>query len=283
MNSWAQACRYKDTIVCHYRHNDASCLITYRAVSVCHMHPPYRAVMLSCQCPDACPASCKLMAVLQTERLPVFWKQRRMLFFDAFSFAFPTFLQRLPFSLTEAVVWTVLSYFPVGLAGEPGRYSSALCLFSAALCHAVLYCAVLCCHDGHAGKPGRYEVTVRMADLHAILRPRNLCSPLLVSIAVVSIALSQRHGDVYPGRAASTRFANGTFKAGYTGHLALCLRGHYAAFQGSLGSGTAHRLASRSSTCIISSSFLSQISTFCFLSCMSRDAAGSSCSWRCSS
>ena len=44
-----------------------------------------------------------------------------MLFFDAFSFAFPTFLQRIPFSLTTSVVWTVLSYFPVGLAGEPGR------------------------------------------------------------------------------------------------------------------------------------------------------------------
>lgn len=50
-----------------------------------------------------------------------------MLFFDAFSFAFPTFLQRIPFSLTEAVVWTVLSYFPVGLAGEPGRSALASC------------------------------------------------------------------------------------------------------------------------------------------------------------
>ncbi|KAL3150185.1 hypothetical protein ABBQ32_000044 [Trebouxia sp. C0010 RCD-2024] len=59
---------------------------------------------------------------MSCERLPVFWKQRRMLFFDSFSFAFPTFLQRLPFSLTEAVVWTVITYFPVGLAGDPGRF-----------------------------------------------------------------------------------------------------------------------------------------------------------------
>ena len=66
-----------------------------------------------------------MMCTLQTERLPVFWKQRRMLFFDAFSFAFPTFLQRIPFSLTEALVWTVLSYFPVGLAGQPGRSAPA--------------------------------------------------------------------------------------------------------------------------------------------------------------
>lgn len=58
----------------------------------------------------------------------MFWKQRHMRFFDAASFAFPTFLQRIPFSLTEAVVWTVLSYFPVGLAGQPGR--SALAMLS---------------------------------------------------------------------------------------------------------------------------------------------------------
>ncbi|DBA79271.1 TPA: hypothetical protein ACH3X2_007820 [Trebouxia sp. C0005] len=65
---------------------------------------------------------------MSTERLPVFWKQRRMLFFDAASFAFPTFLQRIPFSLTEAVVWSVLSYFPVGLAGQPGRFFMFLAL-----------------------------------------------------------------------------------------------------------------------------------------------------------
>eukprot|EP00891_Asterochloris_glomerata_P005171 jgi/Astpho2/5171/Aster-04755 len=56
------------------------------------------------------------------ERLPVFWKQQRMQFFDAVSFMIPATLQRIPFSLTEGFVWTVLTYWAVGLAGEPGRF-----------------------------------------------------------------------------------------------------------------------------------------------------------------
>ena len=58
---------------------------------------------------------------VQVERLPVFWKQRQLLFFDAFSFAFPAFLQRIPYSLFVSLVWTAVTYFPVGLAGQPDR------------------------------------------------------------------------------------------------------------------------------------------------------------------
>lgn len=57
----------------------------------------------------------------QVANLPVFWKQQHMLFFDEFSYAFPAFLLRMPFSLVASLVWTVLTYFPVGLAGEPSR------------------------------------------------------------------------------------------------------------------------------------------------------------------
>ena len=59
---------------------------------------------------------------MQIERLPVFWKQRQMLFFDAFSFAFPAFLQRIPYSLFVSLIWTAVTYFPVGLAPEPSRF-----------------------------------------------------------------------------------------------------------------------------------------------------------------
>ncbi|KAL0019151.1 hypothetical protein WJX77_009596 [Trebouxia sp. C0004] len=51
--------------------------------------------------------------------LPVFWKQQHMLFYDAVSFSFPAFLQRIPFSMAASLVWTVITYFPVGLAGSP--------------------------------------------------------------------------------------------------------------------------------------------------------------------
>ena len=60
---------------------------------------------------------------LQVADLPVFWKQQHMLFFDSVSFAVPSFLVRIPFSLASSVAWAVITYFPVGLAGEPSRYT----------------------------------------------------------------------------------------------------------------------------------------------------------------
>lgn len=84
---------------------------------------------------------------MQVERLPVFWKQRRMMFFDAFSFAFPAALQRVPYSLFVSLIWTVVTYFPVGLAGEPDRYRPTpccslyrMCLFCLELCLAQMQC-----------------------------------------------------------------------------------------------------------------------------------------------
>ncbi len=69
-----------------------------------------------------------------------------MMFFDAFSFAFPAALQRIPYSLFVSLIWTVVTYFPVGLSAEPSRCALVLCyatLCCAVLC--VLCCAVLCC------------------------------------------------------------------------------------------------------------------------------------------
>ena len=54
--------------------------------------------------------------------MPVFWKQQHMLFYDAISFCTPAFLVRIPFSLAASLAWTVITYFPVGLAGQPDRY-----------------------------------------------------------------------------------------------------------------------------------------------------------------
>ncbi|KAL0051690.1 hypothetical protein WJX82_000289 [Trebouxia sp. C0006] len=59
---------------------------------------------------------------MAVERLPVFWKQQRLMFFDAFSFAFPAALQRIPYSVLVSLIWTVITYFPVGLAPQPSRF-----------------------------------------------------------------------------------------------------------------------------------------------------------------
>ena len=83
--------------------------------------------------PAPCPSVLRCPAVLimlfngiaemsmTVERLSVFHKQRNNHFYDAFSFVMPGTIMRIPYSLLEAVVWTVLSYFPVGLAGQPDR------------------------------------------------------------------------------------------------------------------------------------------------------------------
>lgn len=83
-----------------------------------------------------------MTVAVQVERLPVFWQQRRMMFFDAFSFAFPAALQRIPYSLFVSLIWTVVTYFPVGLAGEPSRLANVLPL---SICHgmsALVMCRV---------------------------------------------------------------------------------------------------------------------------------------------
>ena len=47
--------------------------------------------------------------------------QRDNKFYTALSFCTPATVMRIPYSATEAIVWTVLTYFEVGLAPDAGR------------------------------------------------------------------------------------------------------------------------------------------------------------------
>lgn len=58
---------------------------------------------------------------LQIERLPVFYKHYRNQFYPAWAFVLPATILRIPFSLVEAVLWSALTYFEVGLTPDPGR------------------------------------------------------------------------------------------------------------------------------------------------------------------
>jgi hypothetical protein len=54
--------------------------------------------------------------------LRVFWKQSRdFQFFPAWAYSLPTTLLRVPLSLLDAVVWSAIVYWLVGLAPEAGR------------------------------------------------------------------------------------------------------------------------------------------------------------------
>ncbi|KAJ7565358.1 hypothetical protein O6H91_02G066900 [Diphasiastrum complanatum] len=55
-------------------------------------------------------------------RLPVFFKQRDLLFYPGWAFSLPTFVLRLPMSLVETGIWVALTYYVMGLAPDASRF-----------------------------------------------------------------------------------------------------------------------------------------------------------------
>ena len=58
---------------------------------------------------------------VQIDRMDVFFKQRDNMFFPTWSFVVPTTLMRVPVSFVESLIWTVITYYPVGLAPQASR------------------------------------------------------------------------------------------------------------------------------------------------------------------
>ena len=58
---------------------------------------------------------------LMISRLPVFYKQRDNSFHPAWSWSIASWILRVPYSILEAVVWTCVVYYSVGLAPSAGR------------------------------------------------------------------------------------------------------------------------------------------------------------------
>eukprot|EP00252_Welwitschia_mirabilis_P000940 TRINITY_DN10929_c0_g1_i1.p1 TRINITY_DN10929_c0_g1~~TRINITY_DN10929_c0_g1_i1.p1 ORF type:complete len:1465 (-),score=160.32 TRINITY_DN10929_c0_g1_i1:229-4623(-) len=55
-------------------------------------------------------------------RLPVFYKQRDLLFYPAWAYALPNWVVRIPFSLVEAGIWVGVTYYVIGFAPQAGRF-----------------------------------------------------------------------------------------------------------------------------------------------------------------
>ncbi|KAE9446509.1 hypothetical protein C3L33_21582, partial [Rhododendron williamsianum] len=55
-------------------------------------------------------------------RLAVFYKQRDLYFYPAWSYAIPSTILQVPLSLFEALIWTSLTYYVIGYSPEPGRF-----------------------------------------------------------------------------------------------------------------------------------------------------------------
>ncbi|GLT42708.1 hypothetical protein SLA2020_166940 [Shorea laevis] len=63
-------------------------------------------------------------------RLPVFYKQRDLYFYPAWAYSIPAAILKIPFSLIDALLWTVLTYYGIGYSPEPQRFfKQALVLF----------------------------------------------------------------------------------------------------------------------------------------------------------
>ncbi|CAN0854770.1 ABC transporter G family member 31 [Linum grandiflorum] len=55
-------------------------------------------------------------------RLPVFYKQRDNLFHPAWAWSLASFLLRVPYSILEAVIWSLVVYYSVGFSPEIWRF-----------------------------------------------------------------------------------------------------------------------------------------------------------------
>ena len=56
------------------------------------------------------------------EMLPIFYTQRDNLFYTAWAFALPATLLRIPFSLAQSLLWSLIIYWSCGLAPAAGRF-----------------------------------------------------------------------------------------------------------------------------------------------------------------
>ncbi|XP_030464607.2 ABC transporter G family member 35-like isoform X2 [Syzygium oleosum] len=62
------------------------------------------------------------------QRLPVFYKQRDLLFHPPWTFTLPNFLLAIPMSVMESAVWLVITYYSMGFAPEASRFFKQLLL-----------------------------------------------------------------------------------------------------------------------------------------------------------
>lgn len=58
---------------------------------------------------------------LAISRLPVFYKQRDLLFYPTWVFTVPNCIVRIPLSIMESAVWVIVTYYSIGFAPEASR------------------------------------------------------------------------------------------------------------------------------------------------------------------
>lgn len=55
-------------------------------------------------------------------KLPVFFKQRDLLFYPAWSYAIPTWILKIPITFLEVGIWVILTYYVIGFDPSAARF-----------------------------------------------------------------------------------------------------------------------------------------------------------------
>ena len=54
-------------------------------------------------------------------KLPVFYKQRDLLFYPSWAYALPLWILKIPFTVLEVGAWVVITYYVIGFDPDVGR------------------------------------------------------------------------------------------------------------------------------------------------------------------
>lgn len=54
-------------------------------------------------------------------KLPVFYKQRDLLFYPSWAYAIPSWILKIPVTIAEVAVWVFLTYYVIGFDPNVGR------------------------------------------------------------------------------------------------------------------------------------------------------------------
>lgn len=60
---------------------------------------------------------------LSIMKLPVFYKQRDLLFFPSWAYSLPAWILKIPVTLVEVALWVGMTYYTTGYDSDPQRYS----------------------------------------------------------------------------------------------------------------------------------------------------------------
>lgn len=58
---------------------------------------------------------------LTVAKIPVFHKQRDLLFYPPWAYALPSWIIKIPISFVEVALWVFLTYYVIGYDPNPGR------------------------------------------------------------------------------------------------------------------------------------------------------------------